>query len=246
MNMKTLKALSALLTYPTQDLLDALPDLYAVVVEEDVVDRGYRDDVKGLMQWMQGQDLLDLEVEYVALFDRGRATSLHLFEHVHGDSRDRGQAMVDLRKVYERGGFRLAANELPDFVPALLEFLSSRPRTEADDMLGDCAHILRSIGETLQERGSRYSAVFAALLGIAREPGLSRGKRSEPQPEEKSLDEEWAEEPVIFGPAAACGEAKPQVAPIQFHNRRTQPRTHVPSPRAGEGVSVPPPLAGKG
>jgi nitrate reductase delta subunit len=153
--------------------------------------------------------------------------------------------MVELRKVYQRGGFRLAANELPDFVPALLEFLSSRQQAQVDEMLGDCAHIVRSIGETLQEKGSGYSAVFAALLCIAREPGLSRSKRSEPQPEEKSLDEEWAEEPVIFGPAAACGEAKPQVAPIQFH-RMAQTRTHIPAPRAGAGPSVPSPLAGEG
>ena len=94
-------------------------------------------------------------------------------------------------------------------------------------MLGDCAHILRSIGETLRERGSGYSALFAALLSLAGEPGLGKRRRSEPQPEEKALDEEWAEEPVIFGPAAACGEAKPQVAPIQFHRnvtRATSPR----------------------
>jgi nitrate reductase delta subunit len=220
--MKTLKALSALLTYPSRDLIDALPELYAVIVEEGVVERRGRDELKGLMQWMQGQDLLDLEAEYVAVFDRGRATSLHLFEHVHGDSRDRGPAMVDLRNVYERSGFRLASGELPDFIPAVLEFLSSRPRAESNDMLGDCAHILRSIGETLRERGSGYSAVFAAVLSLAGEPGLGKGQRSEPQPEEKSLDEEWAEEPVIFGPAAACGEAKPQVAAIQFHRNATR------------------------
>ncbi len=220
--MKTLKALSALLTYPSRDLIDALPELYAVIVEEGEVERRCRDELKGLMQWMQGQDLLDLEAEYVALFDRGRATSLHLFEHVHGDSRDRGPAMVDLRNVYERSGFRLAAGELPDFIPAVLEFLSSRQRAEVDDMLGDCAHILRSIGEALRERGSGYSSVFAALLSLAGEPGLGTGRRSEPQPEEKSLDEEWVEEPVIFGPAAACGEAKPQVAPIQLHRNATR------------------------
>jgi nitrate reductase molybdenum cofactor assembly chaperone NarJ/NarW len=244
--MKTLKALSALLTYPTQELLDALPDLYAVIVDEGAVERRCRDDLKSLMQWMQDQDLLELEAEYVAVFDRGRATSLHLFEHVHGDSRDRGQAMVDLSKMYERSGFRLAANELPDFVPAVLEFLSSRPRAEVDDMLGDCAHILRSIGETLRERGSGYSAVFAALLSVVGASGLSPDSRSELPLEEKSLDEEWAEEPVIFGPAAACGEAKPQVAPIQFHHAATRTAANDPLSLRGKERSVPSPLAGEG
>ena len=217
MNVKTLKALSALLTYPTEELIEALPDLYAAIVEEGAIERRCRDELKGLMQWMQGQDLLELEAEYVAVFDRGRATSLHLFEHVHGDSRDRGQAMVDLRKVYERSGLHLSPSELPDFIPALLEFLSSRPRAEIEDMLGDCAHILRSIGETLLERGSGYSVVFAAVLSAIGESGLSARPPTERHPEEKSLDEEWAEEPVIFGPAAACGEAKPRVAAVPIH-----------------------------
>jgi nitrate reductase molybdenum cofactor assembly chaperone NarJ/NarW len=234
--MKTLKALSALLTYPTQELLDALSDLYAVIVDEGTVERPCRDDLKRLMQWMQEQDPLDLEAEYVAVFDRGRATSLHLFEHVHGDSRDRGQAMVDLSKVYERCGFRLAANELPDFVPAVLEFLSSRPHAEVDDMLGDCAHILRSIGETLRERGSGYSAIFAGLLSLIGAPGLSQGPRSGPQPEEKSLDEEWAEEPVVFGPAAVYGEAKPQVAPIRFHRAASRGAANDPLSPRGRGL----------
>jgi nitrate reductase delta subunit len=218
--MKTLKALSALLTYPTEALVAALPEVYAAIVEEGAIDRRHRDRLKDLMQWVAGQDLLDLQADYVALFDRGRATSLHLFEHVHGESRDRGQAMVDLLHVYRQGGYRLAANELPDYLPAMLEFLSLRPKDDMREMLGDCAHILRSIGETLQERDSRYSAVFAALLAVAGEPGLGRGQRSEPEVPEKSLDEEWIEEPVIFGPAAACGEAKPQVAPIQFVPRQ--------------------------
>jgi nitrate reductase delta subunit len=219
--MKTLKALSALLTYPTRELIEALPDLHAVVVEEGLLDRSQRDGLKALMQWLSRQELLDLESEYVALFDRGRATCLHLFEHVHGESRDRGQALVDLKRVYQKAGFHLTDNELPDYLPALLEFLSTRPLAEVKPMLSDCAHILRSIGETLMERDSEYSAVFAALLSLAGEPGLGKSKRSEPEVKEKSLDEEWAEEPVIFGPAAAaaCGGESSQVAPIRFMPR---------------------------
>jgi nitrate reductase delta subunit len=219
--MKTLKALSALLTYPTRDLIDALPELHAAIVDEAVVDRASRDGLKALMRWLEGQDLLDLEGEYVALFDRGRATCLHLFEHVHGESRDRGQAMVDLQRVYQRAGFRLAAHELPDYIPAVLEYLSTRPRAEVDDMLGDCAHILRAIGEALRDRESPYEAVFATLLSVIRQPGLSAGGRAAAEPE-KSLDEEWAEEPVIFGPAAApgCGSTTGP-KPLRFVPRST-------------------------
>jgi len=203
--MKTFKALGALLAYPTQELIDALPELYAVMVDEAVVPRPQRERLKQLLHWMAAQDLLDLEEHYVEWFDRGRATSLHLFEHVHGESRDRGQAMVDLKQLYQTEGLQLAANELPDYLPAILEYLSVRPQAAANEMIGDFAHILRSIGTQLGRRNSSYAAVLAAVLAAADEDGFEDGDA--PALPEKSLDEEWAEEPVVFGPAAApaCG-----------------------------------------
>ena len=205
--MKTFKALGALLAYPTQGLIDALPELYAVVVDEAIVPRAQRERLKLLLHWMAAQDLLDLEEHYVEWFDRGRATSLHLFEHVHGESRDRGQAMVDLKQLYQAEGLQLSPNELPDYLPAILEYLSVRPRAAANEMIGDFAHILRSIGTQLTKRDSGYAAVLAAVLAAADEDGFEDG--SAPALPEKSLDEEWAEEPVVFGPAAApaCGPA---------------------------------------
>ena len=204
----SLKALGALLTYPGPALRKALPEIGAALEAEGLVGRKNRQAVRELADELAAGDPLDMEERYVSIFDRGRRTSLHLFEHVHGDSRDRGQAMVDLRGVYERAGFHLAANELPDFLPVMLEYLAHRPLAEAREMLADCAHILRSMGETLAERESRYAAAFAALLEVAGEPGLKPGRSGVPHEEEKPLDEEWAEEPVIFGPAAApsvCG-----------------------------------------
>jgi nitrate reductase delta subunit len=200
--MKTLKALGALLTYPSAELVAALPDLHAAIVDEAVVDKARRARLKALLRWMAEQDLLDLEEAYVELFDRGRATSLHLFEHVHGESRDRGQAMVDLKGMYRRAGLTLSPHELPDYLPAVLEYLSLRPAAEVKDMLGDCAHILRSLGAQLVKRDSPYAAVIDAVLAVAGEAGLRKGHADDAR-EEKSLDEEWAEEPVVFGPAAA-------------------------------------------
>ncbi len=202
----TLKALGALLTYPGPALREALAEIVAAVEADALLGRKARAAVRELADELAAADPLEAEERYVGTFDRGRRTSLHLFEHVHGDSRDRGQAMVDLAAVYQRAGFRLAANELPDFLPAVLEYLSYRPLAEAREMLSDCAHILRAIGETLAGGGSRYAAVFAALLEIAGEAGLRPG--AAPAAEEKPLDEEWAEEPVVFGPEAApraCG-----------------------------------------
>jgi nitrate reductase delta subunit len=199
--MKTFKALGVLLAYPTQTLLDALPDLFGVVVEENLVPRVERDRLKAALHWMENQDLIDLEEQYVDWFDRGRATSLHLFEHVHGESRDRGQAMVDLKSLYRAQGLHLAGNELPDYLPALLEYLSVIPREAANEMVADFAHILRSIGTQLEKRCSPYSSVIASVLAAAGQTSVAQ-EVPEAIPE-KSMDEEWAEEPVIFGPAAA-------------------------------------------
>jgi nitrate reductase molybdenum cofactor assembly chaperone NarJ/NarW len=229
--MIVFKALSALLTYPVEAMLDALPQIAAVIERPGVLPARDRRALRELIDELAAGDPIDLQERYVALFDRGRTTSLHLFEHVHGESRERGTAMVDLKQVYAREGLQLAGSELPDYLPALLEFVSLRSRAAGLEMLQDCAHIVRSIGEALDARESRYSAVFAALLSLTGEPGLSRGKPVEPVPAEKDLDEDWADQPVIFGPAAACGEAKPQVAPIRFHPRGQQ----IPSPLAGEG-----------
>lgn len=204
--MSTLKALSALLSYPTEELVRALPEIAQLLGQDKRLSTKDRDALSDLLAELQRADLLDGQERYVEVFDRGRATALHLFEHVHGESRDRGQAMVDLTQVYARAGFELAAHELPDYLPAMLEFLSYRPEQEARDMLGDCAHLLRAIGEALQTRESRYAAVFGALLSVIGEEGLSPTAKCHVEPE-KSLDEEWAEAPAFDG--MACSASQP-------------------------------------
>jgi nitrate reductase delta subunit len=198
--MKTFKALAALLSYPDEALVAALPELHGVIVLEGLVDRGCRSELRAMMHAMEGTDLLDLQEAYVATFDRGRATSLHLFEHVHGDSRARGQAMVDLQAVYRDAGLHLDPRELPDYLPAMLEFLSLRPLAEAREMLAECAHLVRAIGGALRDRGGSHAAVFEALLKAAGEEGLEAAPPVPPEDEE-DLDAAWAEEPA-FGPAA--------------------------------------------
>jgi nitrate reductase molybdenum cofactor assembly chaperone NarJ/NarW len=244
----TYKALSALLAYPSADLVAALPEIAAIVGREPRLARGDKEALRALVAELGAADPLDAQEAYVALFDRGRTTSLHLFEHVHGDSRERGQAMVDLKEIYARSGFVLSANELPDFLPAVLEYLAQRPEAEAKDMLGDCAHILRAVGEALQDRRSHYAAVLAAALAMVGEPGLAAKRSDKPPVKERAIDDEWVDEPVIFGPAGAggcgtghgaahpgfagaqpglpaaggagCGTPRPQTAVMQFTPRR--------------------------
>jgi nitrate reductase delta subunit len=218
---RVLKALGALLAYPSDELVAALPEIGALIDLEARLPREALAELVLLQEELGTADHLDAQERYVALFDRGRATSLHLFEHVHGDSRDRGPAMVDLKEVYARAGLQLAPGELPDYLPVVLEYLALRPFAEAKEMLGDCAHILRAVGEALRQRGSRYAAVpNALLLLIGDQPLAAEAPAAAPEP---PLDDEWREEPVFFGPPGGkgCGAAAPGSAPIQFMPRRS-------------------------
>ena len=211
------KALAALLSYPTAELLAALPEIGAVIDGEAKLRRRERRALSALLAELAACDLIDAQERFVALFDRGRATSLHLFEHVHGESRDRGQAMVDLKATYAQAGLVLKANELPDYLPVLLEFLSLQPDAVARDMLEDCAHIVRRIGDALAKRDSAYAAVFAAALSLAGQRGLGTDpQRAEDR--DRALDDEWFEAPVVFGPAA-CGTKGAATSVIQFMPR---------------------------
>ena len=150
--MQTLKVLSALLTYPTAELQDAVPDIETVIENDLLLPRAVRQQLDVLLEELATLDLLDLQERYVLLFDRTRSLSLHLFEHVHGESRDRGQAMIDLKNMYEQNGLFMNQAELPDFLPMFLEFLATRPPVEAAHLLGQPAHILAALAERLAQR----------------------------------------------------------------------------------------------
>ena len=195
--MIALRALAALLGYPHPELRSALPEIADVLRQAPGIPAADRAALMALIDEIATTDQLDAEERYVAVFDRGRATSLNLFEHLHGDSRDRGQAMVELKQMYERAGFRLATSELPDHLPVLLEYLSQRDKAEIIDVLGDCAHIIRSIGEALLKRESRYAAALQAVLRIAGEPPLDPVRAARRPKERLDLDRDWAERPAF-------------------------------------------------
>lgn len=213
--MKTLKVLSALLAYPTPELAAAGPELKAILQTEGLLSRAGRAGVEALIDDIASRDILDAQERYVLLFDRTRSLSLHLFEHVHGESRDRGQAMVDLLKLYEDAGYTPTASELPDFLPLFLEFASTRPPREALELVGQPGHVLAALGERLRKRQSPYEAVFSALVALSKaklDAAAIEALRSEPDPEPddlEAIDAAWEEEEVRFGPGAAndsdCG-----------------------------------------
>ena len=200
---KSLRVLAALLGYPDARLRRFLPEMRELLHDEAALSQARRAELDTLMDTLRRTDALELESDYVALFDRGRATSLHLFEHVHGDSRDRGPAMIDLGQTYEKAGLVLAEGELPDYLPAVLEFVSTQPPREARAFLGEMAHIFNAIFGALVQRESAYASVLGALLELAGE----KAQAVAPPPEE-SLDESWAE-PVVFDGCSSKGQARP-------------------------------------
>jgi nitrate reductase delta subunit len=208
-----LRALGWLLHYPDEVLLGALPELERELGAEPALSPATCSALARLLDELRSAPRIELEERYVALFDRTRGLSLHLHEHVHGEARERGAAMVQLRQVYERAGLELLPGELPDYLPAICEFLSLRPRAEARALLCDAAAVLERIRSRLEQRASRYAAVLAALAELS---GADPARRADPDPaagalpELAALDAAWQDAPVVFGPdaqPAACSAA---------------------------------------
>ncbi len=207
----TLRVLARLLAYPDASLQRDLPDLDAALQSEHCLAPTRQVELLALIMLLQSGERIDNEAHYVEVFDRGRATSLHLFEHVHGDSRERGPAMIDLTQTYEKAGLFLAEGEMPDYLPVLLEFASTQPPKEARALLGEMAHIFNAIFQALQQRQSPYASVLGALLELSGE----KAHAVKLAPEE-SIDAAW-EEPEVFAGCSSKGQAKPgQAQAIHF------------------------------
>jgi nitrate reductase delta subunit len=218
----TLRVLARLLQYPDAELRGHLPALRDALHDERALTVGRLADVDVLIDRLQRLPALRAEAEYVDLFDRGRRTALHLFEHVHGDSRDRGPAMIDLARTYAAAGLVLAPGELPDHLGVAIEYASTQPPAQARAFLKEIAHIVRAIFSALLERRSAYAGVLAALLDLAGEKAQAVKLDDEP-----ALDDAWAE-PAAFGGCSTAGQARPgEPQPIQIV-RKSNP-TGVPA-----------------
>jgi len=233
---RTFKVVSALLSYPTEDIEAAIDDFIPALKQENLVPERLYEGISRLVSEYQQRDLIDLQERYVLLFDRTRSLSLHLFEHVHGESRDRGQAMVDLQALYEAHDLAIDTTEIPDFLPLFLEFLSILSLERALDLLSEPAHVLAALGERLRKRDSSYAVVFDVLGALAAPADRSATeamlREADDDPEDlAALDANWETEAVRFGPEAtkdACpktirmanGSIKPNESGVPFAAKR--------------------------
>lgn len=227
----TLRALAALLGYPSEELQANIGEVRGALAGDGVLGAGERSRLEPLLRRLETEDLLDLQSAYSELFDRSRSLSLHLFEHVHGDSRERGQAMIDLGQQYMEDGFFLEGAELPDFVPVFLEYASCLPPPAAREMLAQPAHVFAALSERLDKRGSDYAAIFHALVALAkaRVDAAARAVVDQNTPSEDAadIDAEWEEAPVSFNLAGAHEMGGPTgvVAKIRASNRPVNQET---------------------
>ena len=208
--MKTYRALGALLTYPTDELIAALPEIRSVLAEEQLVAAPHLAAIDALIVHLGASDLMDLQDEYVRLFDRTRSLSLHLYEHLYGEARERGQAMVRLQTLYKFHGFTHTSAELPDYLPLFAEFLSLTPDRTARTILSDAAATIEALRQRTAKKETPYVAVFTALVSLASKQvdrtllaEIMRGGGADDDSLE-ALDRAWEDAPVTFGEAAAC------------------------------------------
>ena len=210
-NLKLLKVLSLLIDYPDNELFlgDTFADCTEIVARSTIISPAVRQQIIDLIEDLIDTGSLEAQARYDGLFERGRSLSLWLFEHVHGESRDRGQAMVDLMGQYEEAGFEISVKELPDYLPLYLEFLAYQATVIDDDIqirmdIADVSQIIALLAARLEHRGSMYKGCFNALLQIAGKPldmvEEYQEKISKEKPDDsfEALDKEWEEEVVTF------------------------------------------------
>lgn len=220
----TLRALARLLAYPDAELRAQMPALIDALQAEQALPAARVTELQALVQQVCAMDPYEAEARYVDTFDRGRQTSLHLFEHIHGDSRERGPALIDLTQTYEKAGLFLGANELPDHLGVVLEFASTQPSTVAREFLAEMAHILNALFTALDAKASPYASVIAAVLEAAGEKAQAVAITPEPD-----MDEAWAE-PEAFDGCATRGQNRPdQPQPIHIVRKAR--------PQSSQGVS---------
>ncbi|WP_341937471.1 nitrate reductase molybdenum cofactor assembly chaperone [Marinimicrobium sp. C2-29] len=236
--MKSLRVISLLMEYPTAELMDAQDELKALVASMNLKGK-QRDALLAFVAQRTGGDLMDWQSEYDALFERGRSLSLLLFEHVHGESRDRGQAMVDLMNQYQQAGLAIDANELPDYLPLYLEFLSTQGPDNARAGLQEVEHILGLLAARLKERESNYAALFEALLhwcgdrvNIEQMREQVAGEARDDTPE--ALDKVWEEEAVTFGPDAQADGCNVQYRPESGQRRDQEQILNLMEPQGAQ------------
>ena len=197
------------MTYPNKEIYDFLPEVNASLQDENLLNTDSITGIDAFVEFFAQQPLTFWQEHYVQLFDYSRSVSLYLFEHVHGDSKDRGQAMVDLIDLYTENGLQINRPELPDYLPVFLEFLAIQTQSKAMDYLSEIIDIVGFIHKKLEDKDNPYKYLLSAIIQLStRKPAEARIEKMETEMPEISIDEAYEEEPVTFGDENACLNCK--------------------------------------
>lgn len=245
-DMRLLKVISVLMDYPSHELFadDTLSECKAIVMNSRLISPQVRQEIADFIDDMVATGEMESQARYDSLFERGRSLSLWLFEHVHGESRDRGQAMVDLMAQYEAAGFEIGVKELPDYLPMYLEYLAYQATVTDDEMqirqdIGDVSHIVAVLAARLIDKNSQYVGLFKALLQVAGEPltviddELAKINKANAPADDtiEAIDHEWEEEMVDFLGAeqenCPTSQTKQRIATLQGEQAQRQAEVPV-------------------
>lgn len=207
--LKTYRILSLLMTYPNEEIYDFLPQVNSLLKEENLLNADSITGINAFVSFFAQKPLTFWQEYYVQLFDYSRSVSLYLFEHVHGDSKDRGQAMVDLIELYKENGLQINRPELPDYLPVFLEFLAMQTQEKAMDYLQEIIDIVGFIHKKLEDKDNPYKNLLSAIIQLsAQKPTKARIQKMVSEMPEISIDEAYEEEPITFGDENACLNCK--------------------------------------
>ena len=225
--MKILTILSKLIDYPTEALYQHGTEISELIVDDAHLNQQDKDGLLAFVEQRFCHSLLDWQADYDGLFERGRSLSLLIYEHIHGESRDRGQAMVNLLEQYKAAGLDIGVRELPDYIPLFLEFASTQGPENAKGWLQDIAPILALLAVRLEKRQCNYQALFTALVSLSQmhvdlQPIREQVKNEKRDDTKKALDKVWEEEAVTFGGDAIDGGCPTNTSKPSESQRRDQ------------------------
>ena len=151
---------SVLLGYPDDDLVARLPALRAAVRE---LPGPVGEHLGRFLARLELDPLVELAADYVDTFDHTRRCCLYLTYYAHGDTRNRGMALLKFKNAYRIAGLQLAEDELPDHLSVVLEFGATSDATTATRLLTEHRAGLELLRLALVDRGSPYADVLEAV-----------------------------------------------------------------------------------
>ena len=159
-----LKVLSVMLHYPDDEFILSLEELKEAVEEIPQVEQ--REKCMIFLSYLSSNPLIRLQEEYTSTFDLNPTTSLNLTYHKWGDARERGNALAELNCLYREAGYESCNDDLPDYLPLVLEFLSINKLANSFSFLGQYCDQVKVVGSRLREKDSPYSGILSIVQDI--------------------------------------------------------------------------------